>query len=155
MRSIIRRGASCLGAAAAIIAATEGTAQAGPGDNGTDPRSGPNVCANGAQWIATRGIETELGQVVTNVDVYYSPRCLTNWISVRSNPAGGRTAKDLGSDTAGWLPTENDYGTGASISMQVYAPGSSCIHFQVHLYYPNGSHYAETYVAGSNTITIC
>jgi hypothetical protein len=155
VRRRVKNVASALLATATLVAGTAGTAEAGPGDNGTDPRSGPNYCANGSQLIATRGIETELGQVVSYVDVYYSPRCLTNWISVRSNPAGGVTAKALGSDTVGWLPTENDYGTGASISMQVYAPGSSCIHFQVHLSYPNGSHYAETYVAGSNTVTIC
>jgi hypothetical protein len=155
MRREIVRGAAALLGAATLVAVAAGTAAAGPGDNDTDPRSAPNYCANGAQLIATRGIETELGQVVTYVDVYYSPRCLTNWISVRSNPAGGLTAKYLASDTVGSLPAENDYGTGASISMQVYAPGSSCIHFGVQLSYPDGSHYAETYDPGANTITIC
>ncbi|WP_329103376.1 YjfA family protein [Micromonospora sp. NBC_01699] len=128
-------------------------AMAGSQHHGTDPAV--TGCNQNAFLVATRDIETEYGQIVSYVDVYYSSSCATNWIRVRSNPAGGATVKNLWADGQPGIPAETDYGTGSSYSMQVYAPGSTCIHFQVHLKYSNGSHYAETYNAGSNYETVC
>ncbi|MFE3280023.1 DUF2690 domain-containing protein [Nocardia sp. NPDC059239] len=130
-----------------------GTATAGPQHNGTDPAA--TGCNQNAYLAATRAIQTELGQVVSYVDAYYSNSCQTNWIRVRSNPAGGAAVKDIWADGQAALPTEIDYGSGSSYSMQVCAPGSTCIHFQVHLKYPNGQNYAETYTAGANSETVC
>ncbi len=140
-------------AAFATLIANSGTAAAGPQHHGTDPAA--TGCNQNAYLAATRAIQTELGQVVTYVDVYYSNSCQTNWIRVRSNPAGGATIKDIWADGLPALPSEIDYGSGSSYSMQVYAPGSTCIHFQVHLNYPDGRHYAETYTAGANAETVC
>ena len=140
-------------AATAAVALSTGTAQAGPQHYGTDPAA--TGCNQNAALIATRGIETEYGQVVSYVDVYYSYSCQTNWIRVRSNPAGGAAIKAIRSDVGDWLPNEVDYGYGSSYSMQVYAPGSTCVHFQVHLRYPDGRHYAETYNPSGNHQTVC
>jgi hypothetical protein len=155
VRTRTRRGLWTIAATTALIGALAGPANAGASDNGTDPSTAPHYCNTNAGLIATRPIETELGQVVSYVDVYYSYSCQTNWIRVRNNPAGGAAIKVIGSDAAPWPPAEIDYGPGSSYSMQVYAPGSTCIHFSVHLNYPDGSHYAETYDPGANYITIC
>jgi hypothetical protein len=128
-------------------------ALAGSEHHGTDPSA--TGCNQNAFLVTTRGIETELGQVVSYVDVYYSRSCTTNWIRVRGNPAGGNTEKDLRADGRPALPRETDPGTGASYTMQVYAPGSTCIHFQVRLRHPDGRHYAQTYTAGANEQTVC
>ncbi|MFB8275197.1 DUF2690 domain-containing protein [Nocardia colli] len=151
-----RRGTRAALAASAValaMIANPGAASAGPQHHGTDPAA--TGCNQNAYLAATRAIQTESGQVVSYVDVYYSNSCATNWIRVRSNPAGGATVKDIWADGRPGLPTEVDYGSGSSYSMQVYAPGSTCIHFQVHLKYPDGRHYAETYTAGANAETVC
>jgi hypothetical protein len=69
------------------------------------------------------------------LDVYYSYSCGTNWIRVTKNPFGGLTRKNLSlvsSKTS--ILVENDYGYGASYSMQVYAPGTTRIAFSSYLY---------------------
>ncbi|UGT61794.1 hypothetical protein [Nocardia asteroides] len=94
--------------------------------------------------------------MVAYVDLYYSNSCQTNWIRVRENPAGGDARKTIWADGQPGPPIDDvDPGTGSSYSRQVYAPGATCIHFQVHLNYPDGRHYAETYDPGANSITIC
>jgi len=128
-------------------------AQAGPQHNGTDPAA--TGCNANAALISTHSVETELGQVVAQVEVYYSYSCQTNWIRVTQNPAGGATVKSIRARGSAWLPDEVDYGTGSSYSMQVYAPGDTCIEYQVHLKYPNGAHYAEAYNAGTSVISVC
>lgn len=154
--SAVRRSAhALLGVSAIALALTAGAgaAGAGPQHHGTDPAA--TGCNRNASLIATRSIQTELGQIVGHVDVFYSHSCQTNWIRVRENRAGGATVKDIRADGRPALPSEIDYGTGSSYSMQVYAPGSTCIRFQVHLKYPDGRHYAETYTAGANEEIVC
>ncbi|WP_157978295.1 MULTISPECIES: DUF2690 domain-containing protein [Nocardia] len=138
-----------------IATGLSGVAVAGPQHHGTNPSAGPDFCNQNGYLAATRPIETELGQVVTYVDVYYSNSCQTNWIRVRENPAGGATIKTIWADGQPGPFTEQDNGSDSSYSMQVYAPGTTCIHFQVHLKYPDGRHFAETYSAGANSETIC
>ena len=89
------------------------------------------------------------------MQVYYSYSCQTNWIRITSNAAGGWAVKQVRAAGSSWLPDEDDYGNVASYRRQVYAPGSTCINFQVHLYYPNGASYGETYDAGANYQTVC
>lgn len=138
---------------AILVGTAAGPVFAGPQHNNTDPaRTG---CNSNARLIATRPIETEFGQVVSYVDVYYSLSCTTNWIRVRNNPAGGLAVKYLWASNGNTTTAQSDYGSGSSYSYQVYAPGSTCISFQVKLKYPDGRHYAETYIAGANAITIC
>ncbi|OZF26030.1 DUF2690 domain-containing protein [Rhodococcus sp. 14-2483-1-2] len=129
-----------------------GSASAGSQHNGTNPAT--TGCNQNASLVATRGIQTESGQVVSYVDVYYSHSCSTNWIRVRNNPAGGAAVKSIWTANYSAL-NEVDYGSGSSYSMQVYAPGATCVYFQVHLKHPNGQHYAETYTAGANAQVIC
>ncbi|USX54108.1 hypothetical protein [Lentzea sp. HUAS12] len=146
-------------AAAATVAATTmltGTAHAGPQHHGTYPDAGSPACNQNAGLIATRGIETEYGQVVSYVDVYYSYSCQTNWIRVRGNPAGGQTLKRIWSDAVpGELVEPPDYYDQPSYTKQVYAPGATCVRFQVKLTWPDGRHYAETYTAGANHQVVC
>lgn len=127
-------------------------ANAGPQHHGSDPAA--TGCNKNASLIATRGVETEFGQVVATVQVYYSHSCQTNWIRVTGNPGGGAAIKSIGTNGS-WLPNEIDYGTGSSYSMQVYAPGSTCVNFQVELRNANGTHLAETYDPGANHQTVC
>jgi hypothetical protein len=136
-----------------MLAFGGGPATAGPQHTGTNPAT--TGCNQNSALIATRGLQTESGQVVSYVDVYYSYSCATNWIRVRNNPAGGAAVKSIWTSGGASALNETDYGTGSSFSMQVYAPGATCIYFQVHLKYPNGQHYAETYVAGANAVEIC
>jgi hypothetical protein len=133
-------------------------ASAGAVDHGRNPAvsyGGAAPCNSNSTLIGTRPIENIYGQSVSTVQIFYSYSCQTNWIRVTSNPAGGATIKKIATQGGSWLPDETDYGTGSSYSMQVYAPGSACVDFQVELKYPNGTHYAETYIADSNHQTIC
>lgn len=148
----IGRTIAAVGIAGAAVLLGAPTSSAGPEHNNTDPaKTGCNV---DAYLASTRNIETESGQVVGQVEVYYSRKCQTNWIRVPSNAAGGAAVKDLWSD-AGGETHDTDSGNVTSYSMQVYAPGATCIHYMVHLKYPDGRHYGETYEAGANRITVC
>src|SRR5262249_22291431 len=99
-------------------------------------------------------VVTEYGQTVATVSIRYSNSCGTNWIIVDGNPAGGAAIKRIWTDGHPEL-TETDSGYGWSYSMQVYAPGNTCIHFHVRLLYPDGRHYAETYDPMANHQTVC
>lgn len=104
----------------------------GNGCNGKDPiYTGCNQNAYLAkEYIMTdrRGIA-----IAQKVQVYYSRSCGTNWIRVTGNPYGGATYKMIQSLNSNGTPrfteTEIDYGTGASYSMMVYAPGSTPVQF--------------------------
>ncbi len=133
-------------------------AQAAAFDNGTYPNAtrpgGGAACNQNSAWIASRPVQNELGQTVTTVDVYYSYSCATNWIRVQSNPGGGLAAKSIWVD-GGTVFNEPDYGYGSSFTKQVYAPGATCVNFQVHLYDTAGRSVGETYTAGANHQRIC
>ena len=156
--TLIPRMTKVAAAAATAVVATgllTGTAHAGPEHHNTYPHVAPSYCNQNASLIATRGIETEVGSIVSYVDVYYSYGCQTNWIRVRGNDAGGATIKTIWSDAVPGQLFETDHGTAASYTKQVYAPGSTCLRFQVKLTWPDGRHYAETYTAGSNHQVVC
>ncbi|MEU7481180.1 hypothetical protein AB0A63_34745 [Lentzea sp. NPDC042327] len=156
--TLIPRMTTVAAAAAAVVATglLTGTAHAGPEHHNTYPDVAPSYCNRNASLIATRGIETERGQVVSYVDVFYSHSCQTNWIRVRGNDAGGATLKTIWSDAVpGELVEPPDYGDQPSYTKQVYAPGATCVRFQVRLTWPDGLHYAQTYTAGSNHQVVC
>lgn len=152
-RRFILRAAVASALALALAGASAAPAYAGPQHQGTDPAA--TGCNVNASQIATRAVQDELGHTVATVQVFYSNSCQTNWIRVTGNPAGGTATKDIRAAGGSWLPTESDYGTGSSYSMQVYAPGSTCVNFNVHLYYPSGASYGETYSAGATYQTVC
>lgn len=136
-----------------LLGVATSSAQASPSHHGTDPYY--SGCAQNSFPYTSRGIETEYGQVVAQATVWYSRSCGTNWVVVSSNPAAGNAIKRIWVHGGSELPPEVDYGPGWSYTMQVYAPGDICIHFQVNLKYPNGQHYAETYNAGATHQTVC
>lgn len=97
---------------AILVGTAAGPVFAGPQHNNTDPaRTG---CNSNARLIATRPIETEFGQVVSYVDVYYSLSCTTNWIRVRNNPAGGLAVKYLWASNGNTTTAQSDYGSGST-----------------------------------------
>jgi hypothetical protein len=129
------------------------SASAGPQHHGTDPAA--SGCNQNAAQISSHGIETPTGQVVATVQVFYSYSCQTNWIRITGNPAGGAAIKNIRTQGGAALASEVDYGTGSSYSMQVYAPGSTCIEYQAILRYPGGAHYAEAYDPSRSWILVC
>ncbi|WP_409201793.1 DUF2690 domain-containing protein [Microbacterium testaceum] len=147
------RSAASLALAGALVFAEVTAAHAGPQHHGTDPSS--TGCNANASLISTRSLETQTGVSGQRVEVYYSHSCQTNWIRVTGNPAGGATVKNIRTQNGVALPTEVDYGTGSSYSMQVYAPGSTCIEYQAALKYPDGRHYAEAYDPSRSWILVC
>ncbi|WNV87201.1 DUF2690 domain-containing protein [Umezawaea sp. Da 62-37] len=123
-------------------------AQAGPQHHGTNPAT--TGCANGSTAIASRPVTDAYGAHVTDVEVRYSASCGTNWIRLY-NPVPGTTAyKSIRAQGGDWLPVEADGGTVWSYSMQVYAPGSTCIEFSVMIQGPG--YQADT---GPYSIVIC
>ncbi|HWO61383.1 MAG TPA: DUF2690 domain-containing protein [Umezawaea sp.] len=116
-----------------------GGASAAPWHYGTDP-AGTGCNSNAAQ-IASRNISTPAGNVT--VQVFYSYSCSTNWIRVTGNPGGGWTDKWISADGGAEL-YETDYGYGSSYSMQVYAPGATCVNFRVQLVDTAGGYYGGT-----------
>ena len=151
---IPRSLAAAIGVVATLLALALGAApaHAGPQHHGTDPSG---YCASNSSLITTRSIEPEIGGPVGEVQIFYSWNCQTNWIQVPANNAGGATIKNIRVSGGTWLPSEVDYGYGMSYSMQVYAPGTTCIDIYVALKYPSGAHYGETYNPAGNYLTIC
>lgn len=135
---------SCAGLAATIglLGLLTAPAQASAAHNGTDPRL--TQCNANAQLIATRPVRdwNMNWTTVTYVDVFYSYSCQTNWIRIRNNPYGGNATKEIWADNGDHYE-ENDPGYGSSYSMQVYAPGSTCINFRASLERPDGATVAD------------
>ena len=146
------RVVSALVVAGVIASSGASIANAGPQHHGTDPAA--TGCNQNAAQISSRGVETPYGQVVATVQVFYSYSCQTNWIRVTGNPAGGATLKAIRTQGGAEL-VEVDWGTASSYSMQVYAPGSTCIEYQVALTYASGAHYAEAYDPARSWSLVC
>lgn len=147
MRGLRKTALSVLGVFAAVLGMV-GTAHAGPQHHGTNPAS--TGCATGSYAIASHPVRDGAGAVVTNVEVRYSPSCGTNWVRLY-NPVAGTTAhKAIRVAGGAWLPDEADYGQVWSYSMQVYAPGSTCIEYSVTI--ENASYQAST---GPYIIVVC
>ncbi len=147
MRGLKKPAFTVLGTLGAVLALV-GTAHAGPQHHGTNPAT--TGCANGSQAIASHPVRDASGGVVTNVEVRYSPSCGTNWVRLY-NPVPNTTAhKFIRTSGGAWLPDEADYGQVWSYSMQVYAPGSTCIEYSVTI--ENASYQANT---GPYNIVVC
>ncbi|MEV6521649.1 hypothetical protein AB0M43_06920 [Longispora sp. NPDC051575] len=139
---------------AAVVLLSPMPAHASAADYGTNPYLAPNYCSQNSSWIARRSVETELGQIVAWANVYFSSRCQTNWVTVDGNPTGGDSYKVIWTDGNRSLEA-TDRTTLWTYTMQVYAPGSTCVNFHVRLRYPDGRHFAETYTAGANHQRVC
>ncbi|MGW1666624.1 DUF2690 domain-containing protein [Streptomyces microflavus] len=138
---VVQAAGAALGALALMATVGTGTANAGPQHHGTDPAA-TGCNAQGAA-IASRTITTMNG-ATTTVVLYYSSLCQTNWIRVASNPLGGAAVKRISAEGRPALPDEVDFGHGSSYSMQVYAPGSTCVNFSVTLLDPAGFEWAQS-----------
>jgi hypothetical protein len=103
--------------------------------DGTDPAT--TGCANSARviWSTQLYNYTVPGDDMGEMEVMYSPTCVTNWVRIYINPGQGYTltaSKWIERPAGNGLPekdiTTNDTATGWSYGMQVYAPG--CIYVQ-------------------------
>jgi hypothetical protein len=130
-----RFAAIVLATVGAALTFSAGTAHAGPQHHGTNPSNvGPGAtgCNLNASLIGTRPLLLGgQGDEVGVLEIYYSYSCQTNWLRVRDNTLGGRAEKRISSDGMPGIPPEVDYGYGASHSMQAYAPGSTCVNYDV------------------------
>ena len=70
-----------------------------------------------------------LGKVIGTLEVRYSPRCGTNWVRLNNTITGTDALKSIQRKSSPpiWV-TEHDWVTGWSYSMQVYAPGATCVY---------------------------
>jgi len=145
-------GALALALGASIAVAAPASALSGTQYDGTDPAA--TGCATGSIVIYSADAwEGVYNTVEGTVEVRYSPSCGTNWVRVyNANASDGVTHKWIERQAQGSLPyfseTETDYGTGWAYSMQVYAPGSTCISV-------GGSIVTGPWVASSGTHLLC
>ena len=147
-------------AAIVAMAGAPASAQAANGfydssaSGGTNYYDGKNPattgCNKSASLIATRPIKSlATGKTVTNIEIYYSSTCRTNWIRVPSNPYLGPTVKFIRSDRGGWNSEVDDHGNTISYSMMVYAPGDTGIDGYVYLDGPVSGDYWPKKAVGS------
>jgi hypothetical protein len=152
----LRPALAALAAVALIWIGPASQAHAAASDTGTYPNQG-NYCIGGSYVnpIASRSIVDDYGRIVGRVDVRYSYKCQTNWLTITGNPTAGPVATSLWSDAGGSVGEYDNGTTQSTYTKQVYAPGATCIHFQVHMYTPAGQSYGETYDPGANFQTVC
>lgn len=109
-------------------ALTVSTAQAatGFGLDGSDPAA--TGCATGSYPIGGRDLHAGNGQLVAHLEVRYSPKCGTNWVRMYNYTSVGASLKSIQRKSSpSYWETEYDPVSGWSYSMQVYAPGSTCV----------------------------
>ena len=97
----------------------------------------------------------DYGRTAGCVDVRYSHKCQTNWLTITGNPTAGPVATSLWSDAGGSVGEYDTVPTQSTYTKQVYAPGATCIHFQVHMAHPRRPELGETYDPGANFQTVC
>ena len=146
-RGLSRRAAivglvvALLGSVAPLAPASAAT---GYGLDGTDP--GTTGCLAGSSRISSMPIRVDgTGAIVGAMDVWYSPTCGTNW--VRANNATGATLtviKTINRDPNNppFYEYEADVVNGWSYSMQVYAPGATCVYATAVILGTDGDFYA-------------
>lgn len=144
MRSFVSRLAALLiFAGCTMMAGGSDPAGAAASHYGTDPYYS-GCSGNSFEYTSWPIVDMDTGANVSTVRVRYSRTCGTNWIVVDGNPYGGDTLKTLTADNAPGVLNEYDWGTGWSYSMQVYAPGSTCIYVAVHLMDTSGEFRASS-----------
>lgn len=104
----------------------------------TDPAQ--TGCATGAYSFGGRNLYSSNGTRVAYMEVRYSPKCLTNWVRVYNYTYIGDTLKSIQrkQKPSVWVTTP-DTTHGWTYSMQVYAPGSTCVYVGVALLGKPGS----------------
>ncbi len=119
--------------AATALLLTVGAAPAhaaGYGYDGTNPTTAAGgYCVNGSYAIASYPITNYSGgATVGTLEVRYSPACGTNWVRINNTLSGYEAVKHITRTASPYFhEEERDWATGWSYSMQVYAPGSTCV----------------------------
>lgn len=130
-------------------------AQSGYALDGTNPGTAAGrYCANGSYAIWSTNIYAyKTGQLAMYVEVRYSPSCGTNWVRTHNYISAGTSAKTIQRKAApSFYENELDTGYGWSHSMQVYAPGATCVTVQVSLINYNS---VGGVIANTPTVTLC
>lgn len=134
------RIAAAVLAGAALLTGASGTSTSEPSESQFAPLSGYGYdgtnpattgCANSSYAIWSTPIKTSNGQQVGTLEVRYSTACGTNWVRMQNNsPAPLVSVKSIERRTSPrFWETESDYPSqGWTYSMQVYAPGSTCVY---------------------------
>lgn len=94
-------------------------------------------CLQGTFDAGQKTIANSQGAAIATVTIRYSARCETNWVSVENTVKGAEVVKRIErANVVGWLPItvanhhaeeETDAGAGSSYSMQLWAPGDTCV----------------------------
>ncbi len=139
-RTLIGFGAAVLMAAAALLPASAASA-AGYSYDGTDPAQ--TGCANGATTLP--GYPKPIMDVDTQVGTYevrYSASCGTNWVRVNNWYSSGTALVRMifAREGAGGYYITDETANGAMWTTQVYAPGSTCVVYQIFVTTNGGSY---------------
>ena len=138
---------SAMAVALAVMAGGVAPANAvsGYGYDGTDPSTGATNCVTGSTAIYPAPIRVGgTGASVGTMQVWYSPSCGTNWVRAYTGSSYTQVIKTSRREpnTPPFTETETDFGAGWSYSMQVYAPGATCVHADTVILGPSGDFYA-------------
>jgi len=127
-----------LGASFTVLLVGAGAAPAfatsGYGYDGTNPASTP--CANDAETLPGYPKDIYSPDGTTEVGTYeirYSPSCGTNWLRVDNfYPSGTALVRMLfGRDGASGYYLDDETANGDMWTPQVYAPGSTCVDYEI------------------------
>lgn len=138
MRRQLRAFSAILFAAVVMLSSVgldSASAATGYGLDGTNPATAAGgYCANGSYAIWSKNLYSSSGQLVMYAEVRYSPSCGTNWVRTFNYTNIGTSAKSIQRwASPNFYHNERDAGYGWSHSMQVYAPGTTCVVIQVSL----------------------
>jgi hypothetical protein len=128
---MLRRLGAVVGALALLTGSTFAVAPAASAAStheGTDPVT--TGCVSGAYVVSSWNvINTKYNQVQGRVELVYSPKCSTNWINLYGYTAGNDYAASIwhGIPPVGGGKRVSVAGVGSQHSLQIYAPGSSCV----------------------------
>lgn len=126
-RARVARLAATLAATIGLVLAVGlAPASAHPLDN-TDPAA--TGCSSGSSAIYGKTIYSG-GTAIGLMEVRYSPSCGTNWVRVNNYGYYPRAGKLIYVAPSGAYTYTGDSYVGWSYGLQVYAPGSTCIHVE-------------------------
>lgn len=146
---------------AASLATTTPAFAAGTTYDGTDPQT--TGCAAGGITVKEVAV-TANGETLGWAQLRYSPSCGTNWVRFTpSRSLNGWAWKSLQRPATTYngvtLPAFSDLtidsASGTSWGMQAYAPGHTCISYQVNFQTTNGSGQPGPIIGGMPMTTVC
>jgi hypothetical protein len=113
-----------------LIGPDSASAASGYQLDGTNPMTAAGgYCANGSYAFWSKNLYAGNGQLVMYVEVRYSPACGTNWVRTYDYTTVGASLKKIQRKASpAFSHAEYDTPSGWSYSMQVYAPGTTCIY---------------------------